>query len=223
MRRTTAIAIEDLRVGHRLPAGRHARGDARGRALQRDHRRRLHRPRRRRLPDAGRPPLRRPHRLPLLRPRLGPLRPHARRARRATEREVRILPAHLEASLLAERQPTDRAIAAPPSSAHRARPRAAHACAGEPTAASCGRRLAWLRPAAAGRLRARAACDERSRPSATAWPRELRARARRSASLPGRSKMISGTTQAGESASAGCARSRRCPAAGSSRRPAPDP
>ena len=50
------------------------------------------------MPHARRPPLRRAHQLPVLRALLGPLR----EGQQPSERELRILVTHLEASLLAE-------------------------------------------------------------------------------------------------------------------------
>ena len=175
---------------HRLPAGAHAGGDARGHPRQRDHRRRLHRPQRRRLPDARRPPPRRPHRLHLLRPRLGRLR--RRQAQRPAARprascacwsaQLEALASCAEADLagaIADHQPPARA-AARARGAGAARPATAPTRASQPPwlALSCGasgalRRLrARARPSRlerdAQRRRVEPAAD---RPVASARPR----------------------------------------------------
>ena len=67
----------------------------------RDHRRRLLRPRRRRLPDARRPPLRRAHDF-ISFAHAWDRFARAKRARAATARELRVLEAQLDASILAE-------------------------------------------------------------------------------------------------------------------------
>ena len=199
----------------RTDAARHARGDPR----ERDHRRRLHRPRRRRVPDAGRPPLRGPHRLHLVRaaPGTASPRPRAARARR-TERELRILTAHLEASLLSRGgRPTDWAsVISEHADAQVAPPRRRARQAASPPRRHGAARRARAHPRAAqeaglglaapvppaGRVRARPGAR---RGGAGGRRGRARGRARRAGApayswSPGRTNTTSGTTHAGESA-----------------------